>query len=483
MYIYNNTCGVNNKCDTGYSLYFPCVNSITRGEKTCSEFYIIDNANKKEVDLREVDDITLNMYGRYNCSFGSFSYPENIKSLQMENFTDVIFDVDFSDVINLVKLNIDIVDENNILIESYNFDENLILDVSIDGKIGYFLKNSDKDGVLYLNAFDTNTYMFLGWNIDESDEFCDVENIYDFLIKSKSLKYNVNDDCTIRAVYRNRREYIIRVADDNYNSSFVVEYMGKKTTLREGDFITALEGHDIKVSCIPNDTRPYKFDKWDDGYENPYRVFNVGGDNLIISLKAICSLNVDDYIEYIDNIDANLLNKFNNIYPTFKDKIFVDSYYINNIYLYNCEIDILNGNPYINIINGGYIQIIDINEIGNFKLSLNNVGDDCKFYIDNREVFSSAINKNDFIFEFDGGIMKLTGDGSYLFGLSLKKENINNKGKCLFCLNSDETLKLYPGDLILDGGIIVNGNPYGLSSVNFAKVTDITPIIIKNFNT
>ena len=58
MYIYSNSCGVNPECETGYSLYFPCVKSITR-EISCSDFfYIVDNATKKEVDLREIDDIT-----------------------------------------------------------------------------------------------------------------------------------------------------------------------------------------------------------------------------------------------------------------------------------------------------------------------------------------------------------------------------------------------------------------------------------------
>ena len=111
MYIYGNTCSVNNECESGYSLYFPCVGTLTRGENACFDFYIVDNATKKEVDLREVDDITLNMSGRYNCSFGSFSYPENIKSLQVEKFSELVYGVDFSDIINHVKLYIDVVDE------------------------------------------------------------------------------------------------------------------------------------------------------------------------------------------------------------------------------------------------------------------------------------------------------------------------------------------------------------------------------------
>lgn len=480
MYIYSNSCSVNQECETGYSLYFPCVKSITRGEISCSDFYIIDNATKKEVDLREIDDITLNISGRYNCNFGSYSYPESIKSSQIEKFSDILCDVDFSDIINHVELHIDIVDETHTLIESYVFDENLILDIAIEGAVGYFLDGSEEHGVLNLKGLDSNTYMFLGWNIEESDEECNLENIYDYLIKSRSLKYAINDDCVIRAVYQKRREYTIQMADDNYNSSFIVEYMGKKTEIREGDFITVLEGHDIKLSCIPNDVKPYKFVKWDDGHKNPYRVLNIVGDDLKILLKAYCALNVDNYIEFDDNIDANMLNNFKTIYPDIKDSIFVDDYHINNIYINNCEIDILNDIPYIKIIENGYIQILNINDIGNLKLSLKNIGEDCKVFVDNYEVSPSVVDKNEFVFEFEGGIITLRGNESCIFRMKIGKEVVYERGKCMLCLSSEDTLKFYPGDLIVDGGVIVNGNPYGIPPVKFATVTNITPLIIKN---
>ena len=300
MYIYNNTCSVNNDCGSGYSLYFPCVSTITRGENSCSEFYIVDNATKQEVDLREVDDITLNISGRYNCNFGSYSYPENIKSLQVEKFSEVVLDVDFTDVISKVKLYIDIVDENHQFIEGFVYDKNLLLDIAIEGNIGYFLNNSEVYGVLNLNGYDTNTYMFLGWNINESDEYCNLENIYDFLIKSENLKYNIDGDCSITAVYQKRREYSIRMSDDNYNFSFVIDYMGEKVTLFKNQSFSVLEGHDVKVSCIPFDLKPYKFEKWDDGYKSPYRVLNISGEDLNIYLKAHCILS-DDNIEYVDD--------------------------------------------------------------------------------------------------------------------------------------------------------------------------------------
>lgn len=482
MYIYGgNSCSVNNECESGYSLYFPCVSTLTRGENACFDFYIVDNATKKEVDLREVDDITLNLSGRYNCQFGSYSYPENIKSLQVEKFSESVCTVDFSDIINHVTLYIDIVDENHNLIESHLFEENLVLDIAIEGEIGYFLKGSDEYGTLNLNGYDTYSYMFLGWNIDENDETCDLENIYDYLIKTKNLKYSVDSDCVIRAVYQIRREYTIKMANDNYNSTFVVEYMGKKTTIRNSESVIALEGHDVKVSCIPNDVKPYKFVKWEDGHKNPYRVIAVGGDDLIISLKSQCILSDRIDIEnYGDNIDASILNKFKVIYPEVKDSIFVETYYIDNIYINNCEIDVLNDVPYIKIISGGCIQIINISKRGNFKLFLTNTGGDCNLFVDEYEISSSAIERNEFIFEFEGGIMTLTGNDSCVFSMKINKEVVYDKGKCMLCLDSEDTLKLHPGEIVVEGGVIVNGNPYGISPVTFAKVTDVAPLIIKN---
>ena len=468
------------ECETGYSLFFPCIKSITRGENSCSEFYLVDNATKDVVDLREVDDITLNMSGRYNCFFGSFSYPEYIKSLQEENFSEIIYNIDFSDIINRVNLYIDIVDENHLLIESIAFDKSLVLDIAIEGYIGFFLKNSDLHGILNLKGYDTKTLMFLGWNIDENDGICNLENIYDYLITDNNLVYKIDEDCTVRAVYQKRREFTVKMSEDNRNSSFIVEYMGKKTPLRgETDYVTVLEGHDIKVSCIPFDIKPYKFVRWEDGYGNPYRVLNISGKDEIISLKAICSLNVDDYVKFEDNINAENLNIFSNIYPEIKDNIFIDNYFTGVVYINNCEIDVLNDEPYVKIIEGGYIQFTNIGKSGNLKFSLNNIGGNCRLFVDGFEILPSTVDKNEFAFEFDGDVITITGDNSCVFSIIVGEEIIFNKGKGLFCLTSEDTLKLHVGELYVDGGVIVNGEAYGLPSVHFAKVTDISPLIIK----
>ena len=483
MYIFNNSCSVNTECESGYSLYFPCVKSLTRGENTCFDFYIVDNNTKEEVDLREVDDITLNISGRYNCNFGSYSYPENIKSSQNEKFSETLCEMDFSDIISNVNLYIDIVDNEYNLIESTLFDENIFLDINIEGAVGCFLNNSDKNGVLNLKGFESKSYIFLGWHIDEEDE-CELGSKYEHLIESNNLKYIVDGDCVVRAVYRKRKEYKVQIADDNQYSSFKVDYMDNEPTeLQDGDFINVLEGHNIKVSCIPNDSsKPYKFVEWDDGYKNPYRVFNIGGDSSTIILKAICSLDINDYVEFVDNIDASSLNNFKTVYPEIKDVIFIDNYYIGNIYINNCEIDILNNKPYIKIVDDGYIQLININDTGNLKISLNNIGEDCKVFIDDYEVLPSIVDENEFVFEFDGGIITLKGNNSCIFKLRVGKEVIYDKGKCMLCLSSEDTLKLHPGDLVVEGGISVNGNLYGISPVKFAKVTNITPLVIKDNN-
>ena len=116
------------------------------------------------------------------------------------------------------------------------------MDIAIEGAVGYFLNSSNMDGIFNLTGYDTKSYMFLGWNIDESDSECDLENIYNFLIKSRNLLYNVSDDLVIRAVYQKRREYTIQMDVDNFNSSFIVEYMGEKIAIRENETVVVLEG-------------------------------------------------------------------------------------------------------------------------------------------------------------------------------------------------------------------------------------------------
>ena len=139
----------------------------------------------------------------------------------------------------------------------------------------------------------------------------------------------------------------------------------------------------------------------------------------------------------------------------------------------------MNNTPYVKLIEGGYIQLDNINETGNLKLSINNIGADCEVYIDNNEISSSVVDYNEFTFEFEGGIITITGNDSCVFGLTLGKEVIYDKGKCMLCFSSEDTLKFHPGELIADGGVIVNGNPYGISPVKIANVSNVTPLIIK----
>ena len=111
---------------------------------------------------------------------------------------------------------------------------------------------------------------------------------------------------------------------------------------------------------------------------------------------------------------------------------------------------------------------------------MNYFGGDCRLFIENREIPSSIVDRSEFLFEITGESIILRGDNCCIFGFKIYKEVIYDRGKCSLCLSSEETLKLQPGDLNIEGGVIVNENPYGIPSVKFAKVTNIAPLIIKN---
>ena len=106
-------------CMEGYALYFPCLKDITKGQDACFDFYVADYAGRNEyllnaangnlddagnpngddngkelADLRDVDAISLNLIGAFNCPYGTFSYPDNITSLQTEEYP-VVYTNDF----------------------------------------------------------------------------------------------------------------------------------------------------------------------------------------------------------------------------------------------------------------------------------------------------------------------------------------------------------------------------------------------------
>lgn len=490
-----NSCSdiLNRVCETGYSLYFPCIKNVTRGENTCFDFYVVDNVEREEIDLRDVDDITLNMSGRYNCNFGSYSYPDNIEYVQHEDFSEKLYDTDLSDIIiHNVDMYIDEVDEYyNVTRSFFLGEENFRL--CIDGVVGKFLEGSEKYGVLDLVANDTSNHIFLGWYVEENDE-CESGNKYDRLIKSNRLTFNVTDDFVIRAVYRKRKIYDIKISPDNVNSNFAVEYMNTTTKLTsDRQYVKVLEGHDVKLRCLPheiytsdNQLKPCKFVKWDDGFESPYRILKVGGDNNVIYLKAYCSPDEVENIKYID--DIKLLNNFFTTRPEKRD-IFrtKDGIIFDNLFLYNCDIVPNEGNgvTYIVLSNeDNYLQIVNINDVGRMTIIVNvdySMSSGIpKVFLGNDEILHSDLG---FVFDYNGESLVIRGGSGgriFITSLYILKEVIYDKGKCRFCLNSDETLKLQPGEITVDGGVVVNENPYGISPVKIANVTTVTPLKINN---
>ena len=482
-----NSCSdiLNRVCESGYSLYFPCIKNVTRGENTCFEFYVVDNVEKQEMDLRDVNDITLNMSGRYNCSF--------IEYVQREDFSEMLYKTNISDIIELktVKLYVDLLDEKGNLEISflYNTDYHSFIEteMSITGIVGEFIKDSDKYGVLDLTANDTYHYMCLGWCVVEKDK-CEMDkNIYDNLIVSNRLIFDIDDDYEIHVVYKARRIYQIKKSVENLDSYFIVENSGEMKYLYDvEDYINVFEGYDIKISCIPdlirtpdNILKPLKFIKWDDGFDSPYRILKVGGDSNVIALKAYCSPDEVENIEYIDDINPNLFNNFFITRPEIRDPFRIeDGIIFDNLFLYNCEITRTEeGNGETSIFlnkEESYLQIVNINDVGRMTIIINGEGDISKVFLGNDEILHSDLG---FVFDYNGESLVIRGR-MYITSLYILKEVIYDKGKCRFCLNSDETMKLQPGEIIVDGGVVVNENPYGISPVKIANVTTITPLKI-----
>jgi hypothetical protein len=84
-------------------------------------------------------------------------------------------------------------------------------------------------------------------------------------------------------------------------------------------------------------------------------------------------LKVDDYIEFVDNIDASSLNNFNNRYPEIRTNMFIDYYFTGEVYIINCEIDVLNDDPYIKIIEDGYLQFTKADGVAEWVSDSNDI--------------------------------------------------------------------------------------------------------------
>ena len=520
--VYNigtNSCDAGTQyCADGYALYFPCLKDITKGQAACFDFYVADYAGKEAadqakslnpdsgddsgkelVDLRKVDALSLNLNGQFNCSYGTFSYPDNIFSLQMEKYP-VVYRYDFGER-KLCHLNLFMVDIENSDSDAYgNFQES------------DFYSGTEVE----VAAYDTPTHIFVGWAILTSDdEDCPEETWDDYIVgRSNTYKFIITEDITLLALYRPRKRYSIVSDPTNKFSHFNVDYnhivyhiSNRDEEIFDDDYDVlndALEGYHMVAKCMPStdvigdgEDMTYEFVEWKDQDKSRCRLFKIGKDTTrfeegnIIKLKAVCSGPVpyyeqeDEEIFYIDEFDEegiHILTEFN--------EISISDFYPDGEHVKSAE------EAYQKFIREtGYLYL----HSGRIVLSSEGIEDGIKIniyakadefcvlnIIVNGYTVNQAIATDEFkLYEFyfskcDKSDIEIIIQGECLIDdIEICKEEIIDKGKAEFCLDAEDTAKLPSGPLSVDGAIMVEGQAYGLAPVNIGQVNRLPQISIK----
>ena len=515
-------------CAEGYALYFPCLKDITKGQDVCFDFYVADYAGKnakdiaialdpntdtgsgKELaDLRDVDAISLNLIGMFNCPYGTYSYPDNISSLQTEDYP-LMYSEDFGER-HLCHLDVIKIDSES---DESDFGESKSAD---------FYSGTE----VRLRAEDTPTHIFQGWAIlDGEYEDCP-EETWDDYIKSYDRDYNfiIESDITIFALYRPRKVYSVISATDNKHSYFIVTYNNitypaVSNRSDEGyddghDVIeNVLEGYHMFVKCIPCDDilgsdidKMYVFLKWKDGVTQRCRCFEVGKDTSVftsknsnvIKLHAECDSTpvepyelIDDsagceYDDIFDEEGVHILNveeseddverfcnyqgdeyviSFDNVLQQFIEE--TGYLYFNNGTLILTSLDVEDG-----------IKVV-------IQAKAYNEEDDCEMTVTVNGYSSTVSLANDefkqyeFLFrKCDKQNIVITTDGECLIDLiEVRREEIIDKGKAQFCLPAEVTANLPSGTLSVNGAIMVKGKSYGLATTQIGTVNRLPKITI-----
>ena len=498
--VYNslNSCGnMQQYCQEGYVLYFPCLKDITRGQDVCFNFYISDTSTKDVVDLRDVDSISLDLNGLYGCSYGTYSYPDNISSLQTEKYP-VIYTNDFGKRykchLNLIA--IDTEDESS---EMYlNFKEE------------DFYSGTD----VSVSAYDTPTHIFIGWALMDTDEECEDETWNDYIFsRNNTYTFNISQNYTLYALYRPRKKYTVMVSPDNKNCLFRVTYKHTDCYIsNRPDEIyddgydhmdNILEGYSLIVEVIPSKSEidesnayTYKFDRWSDGNTERTRKFIVGKDTKYfengnqIKLSAVCTGPVDMYelpdthIEYEDKFDDEGIHIDTHFNENAEFEYYGDEYTksIQNITLkYEGKEGFLE-------FNNGVLELSSMDIENGIKVDIYAKADDyCELFVNvNNLETSQVIVQEEFkLYEFyfsrcDKKNITIRTSGKCLVDrIDICREDIIDKGKARLCLSSDETLKISTGPLSVSGAIMVKGKTYGITNTQIGVVNRLKKIMIK----
>lgn len=504
-------------CADGYALYFPCLKDITKGQDVCFDFYVADYAGKNDydlaalanpddivdsgkqlADLRDVDAISLNLIGPFNCQYGTFSYPDNISSLQTEEYP-VVYRDDFGErhLCHLKVVKVDI--ENS---DDFNSLEN------------DFYSGTEVE----VAAYDTPTHIFDGWVIlEDDDEDCPEDSLYANIISKDNIyRFVINEDIIILALYRPRNVYTVMVDPSNKSSHFKVDYdhithdiSNRDEVLFNDDYNKiegVLEGYHMAVKCIPStdvignsekEDTTFEFVRWSDGNTSRCRLMVVGVDTIPfenkdkteIKLKAICSGPVpyyepiDEDIIYMDVFDEDGIH----INTEFSDvdiyDYYGDEYTISSNEVYHKFIDRI-GYLYFN---NGTLVLSSAGIEDGIKVNIYAKAEErCDVNVTvNGYTATQTISTSEFkLYEFyfrkcNKSNIEINVDGECLIDeIRVCKEEIIDKGKAQLCIPSEVTANLPSGKLSVNGAIMVNGKSYGLATTQIGNVNRLPKITL-----
>ena len=499
--IYNigtNTCDSSIQyCAEGYALYFPCVKEITKGQEVCFDFYIADASEHDVVDLKTVDAITLNLIGPFNCPYGSFSYPDNISSLQIESYP-VVYSDDFG-TRTLCHLSV-------IMFDVENDDSDAGYDKVEKGS---FYSGTTVD----IAAYDTPTHIFVGWaKYELDDEGCEDDSPYDHIVSEKhEYSFVIESDTILLALYRPRKKYTIVSDPENKFSHFIVNYQTIISDISNRDdgysddenSIDVLEGYKFVAKCIPStdeignsDAEMYVFKDWADGITDIEREFTVGKntsnfeDGNIIKLKANC----DGPVPYVDSEDDEFIPGFTDEFDeegihilTEESDIAINEYYGDHIIstddVYQKFIE-ETGYLYFN---SGTLILSSVGIEDGIKINIYaKCEEPCEVSVSvNGYTAKQLVSQDEFkLYEFyfnkcGGSNIEITTDGECLVDkIEVCREEFVDKGKAQLCLDHETTLNLLSGKLSVNGAIMIDGNSYGLSTVQIGNVNKLPKITL-----
>lgn len=273
-------CG-DSPCPQGYSLYFPCLKTITRGEDVCFDFYVVNNVTKDVVDLRTVDALSITLTGSFGCSLGTYTYPSDdnyIRPLQSQEYKSIL-DERFTE---RQKFNLNVF--------SVDTDIEEIQEANIRGKVGLYYEGD----VAELEAYDTESYFFVGWiDIDSDlDEECD-----DFFFSvERRIFVTMDGDKNIAAVYRKKKKFTITA--DEYNSLFTYYKDGEEIPFKDG--LVVNEGNYIVVRALPINSI---FSSWDTRYLNGCEHTDVN--NIVMEIKVESDIRLKINTMDVDESDSS----------------------------------------------------------------------------------------------------------------------------------------------------------------------------------